>query len=465
MAALETAKVSQVKHLAAPEMQNALTVFLQKHGMKLNARVGEGFFSSVYSVQPLDNQNKYDGNATLAVKQIKTIDFEISEWKICCSLNSPNCISMYFQDKIQTKDNSYNFIAMQFCSFNLMYLHRYSITDMLSPGMMKYLIYQLLKGLSHIHSKNILHRDLKPENILLNKAGIIKIADFGHAVRVGKGDQVGTGDSGDNENKIVETDEEDEEDGEDDHKNMHGQAVTRAPELLGFVQNYNTMADMWSLGILIYQLLGGVAFYGDLFTINDQNNDQSRTNINDKNTEKIQHVNTNDNSNNVNAGKFSDYCGDEDEKNNDIDNNMCEIEAIEQVTVMRLKLNVEVKDENGFDQIFDEEYDMNAESPLTLQEFFALFDSSQKLTAKEILIKDGIDKVNHYELLHFMVENCLQFDAKTRSKADDMMQDKIFDNFKIPPRNCVQCMKMIESMVSKGEENNKFQCLDPAAST
>ena len=40
-------------------------------------------------------------------------------------------------------------------------------------------MYQLLRGLAHIHEKKIAHRDLKPENILLNKNGEVKICDFG----------------------------------------------------------------------------------------------------------------------------------------------------------------------------------------------------------------------------------------------------------------------------------------------
>ena len=39
--------------------------------------------------------------------------------------------------------------------------------------------YQLLSGISFLHSCGIIHRDLKPENILLCKNGIVKIANFG----------------------------------------------------------------------------------------------------------------------------------------------------------------------------------------------------------------------------------------------------------------------------------------------
>jgi len=43
----------------------------------------------------------------------------------------------------------------------------------------KLIFRQIIEGLSHIHSKNILHWDIKLDNILLDGHGKIKIADFG----------------------------------------------------------------------------------------------------------------------------------------------------------------------------------------------------------------------------------------------------------------------------------------------
>jgi len=41
-------------------------------------------------------------------------------------------------------------------------------------------MYQIIKGLSLIHSQNIAHRDIKPENIFI-KGQIFKLGDFGFA--------------------------------------------------------------------------------------------------------------------------------------------------------------------------------------------------------------------------------------------------------------------------------------------
>ena len=40
------------------------------------------------------------------------------------------------------------------------------------------LVFDIVKGIRYIHSKNIIHRDLKPQNILVHK-GKLKLADFG----------------------------------------------------------------------------------------------------------------------------------------------------------------------------------------------------------------------------------------------------------------------------------------------
>lgn len=94
---------------------------------------------------------------------------------------------------------------------------------------------QIALGLEYIHSNNILHLDLKLDNIVVNDNHQIKIIDFGSAEYMTNG--------------IA-------------HSNKIKCTVThRPPE--GFIgsNNLTTKSDIWSFGIIIYELLSGVPIY------------------------------------------------------------------------------------------------------------------------------------------------------------------------------------------------------------
>ncbi|KAI8991512.1 kinase-like domain-containing protein [Mycotypha africana] len=89
---------------------------------------------------------------------------------------------------------------------------------------------QLVNALSYLHQKRIIHRDIKPENLMLGLNGEIKIGDFGWSVRT---------------NKL---------DGR--RSTLCGTLDYLPPEMVeGRVHDEN--ADIWSLGILLYELLVG----------------------------------------------------------------------------------------------------------------------------------------------------------------------------------------------------------------
>jgi len=90
----------------------------------------------------------------------------------------------------------------------------------------------LFEAMRYCHSKKVAHRDLKPENLLLQSEhddSNLKIADFGFAKRVTQPNSL---------------------------KTQCGTPGYVAPEILEGIP-YDTQADMWSLGVIVYILLGG----------------------------------------------------------------------------------------------------------------------------------------------------------------------------------------------------------------
>merc|ERR1711933_658317 len=90
----------------------------------------------------------------------------------------------------------------------------------------------LFEAIGYCHSKQVAHRDLKPENLLLRSEdndSEIKIADFGFAKKCLTPNSLTT---------------------------QCGTPGYVAPEILEGVA-YDTQADMWSLGVIVYILLGG----------------------------------------------------------------------------------------------------------------------------------------------------------------------------------------------------------------
>ncbi|KAL9073887.1 MAG: hypothetical protein Q9157_004594 [Trypethelium eluteriae] len=100
-------------------------------------------------------------------------------------------------------------------------------------------IYQILCGLKYIHSANVLHRDLKPGNLLVNADCELKICDFGLA----RGFSI---------------------DPEENAGYMTEYVATRwyrAPEIMLSFQSYTKAIDVWSVGCILAELLGGKPFF------------------------------------------------------------------------------------------------------------------------------------------------------------------------------------------------------------
>ena len=100
-----------------------------------------------------------------------------------------------------------------------------------SEPIVKFYARQMLLGLLHIYTRGFSHRDLKPENILLDADYNIKLVDFGFACRL------------------------EARDGSGFSRSVVGTPGYMAPEVLE--GHYGPQCDMWSIGVMLYQLLSG----------------------------------------------------------------------------------------------------------------------------------------------------------------------------------------------------------------
>lgn len=89
-------------------------------------------------------------------------------------------------------------------------------------------IYQLADALSYCHSKKVIHRDIKPENLLLGIYGELKIADFGWSVHAPSSRRT----------------------------TICGTLDYLPPEMIDD-KPHDEKVDLWSLGVLCYELLVG----------------------------------------------------------------------------------------------------------------------------------------------------------------------------------------------------------------
>ena len=120
-------------------------------------------------------------------------------------------------------------IVLEMLGHNLYEYQRSMGFKPLDMKVVKGIAKQVLEALSFVHSHGYVHCDMKPENILLipGSTTLVKIADFGSACRIGA-----------------------------KHFDYIQSRFYRAPEVLLGIE-YGPPMDMWSLGIILVELLTG----------------------------------------------------------------------------------------------------------------------------------------------------------------------------------------------------------------
>ncbi|MBP9685568.1 MAG: bifunctional protein-serine/threonine kinase/phosphatase [Rhodoferax sp.] len=159
--------------------------------------------------------------------------FLMEEW-IARRINSPHVLKPCLQDR----KRNFIYVATEFIEGQTL---AQWLIDNHKPDLaaVRGIVEQIAKGLQAFHRLEMLHQDLKPDNIMIDTTGTVKIIDFG-ATRVAGMMEMAT--------PIEQI-------------NLLGAAQYAAPEyFLG--ENGSTRSDIFSLGVIAYQMLSGKLPYG-----------------------------------------------------------------------------------------------------------------------------------------------------------------------------------------------------------
>ncbi|CAD8056841.1 unnamed protein product [Paramecium sonneborni] len=189
-------------------------------------KVGVGQFSHVY--KGYHEKTKMP----VAIKQIdkkqtKGIFEQMlrNEINILKQLNHSYILKMYAY--YETANNYY--IITEFCETDILQILKQK--GSLPENIVINYVLQIGEALKYLNSKKIVHRDIKPSNILIHE-GEVRLADFGFAVHQ---DKVGI----------------------EDKQFQIGSPLYMSPETL-LKNEYNYKTDLWSLGVLFFEMIFGV---------------------------------------------------------------------------------------------------------------------------------------------------------------------------------------------------------------
>lgn len=181
--------------------------------------LGTGAFGEVWLATHRDT------GASLALKELAVVDLvavdnEVAILRRCRHANVVAYFGTYHEPERV-------FIIMEYCELGVRDLIELVMPNrVLTEGQVRSIVAQTLAALRYLHDFGILHRDLKGANLLLSADGVVKVADFGVSV-FGRSDSATV-----------------------------GSPYWMAPEVVE-AQSYGPSCDVWSLGIVVLELLQG----------------------------------------------------------------------------------------------------------------------------------------------------------------------------------------------------------------
>lgn len=158
----------------------------------------------------------------------------INEAEIIAMANHPNIIQLYGQGEWEGG----LYIAMEFVQG--ISLRQHILQNPISLTRALELITDIAYALCHLHSHGVIHRDLKPENILITESGTIKVIDFGIAQLLTEADRT------------------------PGRPHFIGTPIYMSPEQRDHPSQVSFPSDIYSLGIIAYELILGKLSHGQI---------------------------------------------------------------------------------------------------------------------------------------------------------------------------------------------------------
>lgn len=177
-----------------------------------------------------------------AKKNSTNIKRFIQEAKILGDLQNPNIVNFY---DIFTEGNAYYIVEELVDGLAVDKILQKQTA--LSPQIAMLIIQDACYGLKFAHTKNIVHRDIKPGNILISKRAEVKITDFGIASETAGGDTL-------TQSGVA-----------------LGTPAYMPPEQFEDSAKVDCRADIYALGIMLYEMVTGTKPYPGTLSIETLN--------------------------------------------------------------------------------------------------------------------------------------------------------------------------------------------------